>query len=528
MTKPTDDAAGVALTVTLAVLGVFVTYVPITAVSISLTTIGQATGASTSDLQWVSDSYIIPMAATILSAGAFGDLHGRRRVYLTGMALTVVGATIAGLAGTLDGRSALHVLWLGQAITGAGGGIMLPTTLALIAHAVPDLRARARFVAMWSTGLVLGLALGPLAAGLILESLSWGWIFAPTAILALGAGVLAALRLPESRAPEGRHLDWPGQITATIAIAASIYGVIEGGQAGWGSVQAIAGLGIGAIALVAFIVVEARSTSPILNLGLFRSPAFSASGFAALIGLFALVGGMFLLSIFLGGTQHLAPLAIAVRLLFLNGTTAVVNPFVGRLMGRVAPIMVLTIGLAIAALSMFLLTGMQADTGFADTAWRLARPGRRGRVHAQRRVRRGHPVGPAAARGHGRGRQHDAAPVRRGARPGGARRDLRRAPGGRGQHDGGAPHRTRRQRHRAHRGRGRLRRRDARAGDGRRARGVAGSGSRLACRPCTTSPPMGRSCAAAPTRWGSCTTTARPTPTGSRCPWHGSIRCSST
>ncbi len=81
---------------------------------------------------------------------------------------------------------------------------------------------------------------------------------------------------------------------------------------------------------------------------------------------------MFLLSIFLGGTQHLAPLAIAVRLLFLNGTTAVVNPFVGRLMGRVAPIMVLTIGLAIAALSMFLLTGMQADTGFADTAWRLA------------------------------------------------------------------------------------------------------------------------------------------------------------
>jgi EmrB/QacA subfamily drug resistance transporter len=365
------DAGGVALTVTLAVLGVFVTYVPITAVSISLTTIGEATGASTSDLQWVSDSYIIPMAATILSAGVFGDLHGRRRVYLIGMALTVVGATIAALAGTIDGRGGLHVLWLGQAITGAGGGIMLPTTLALIAHAVPDLRARARYVAMWSTGLVLGLALGPLVAGVILERLPWSWIFVPTGVLALVAGILAALRLPESRAPEGRHLAWPGQIPATIAIAASIYGVIEGGQRGWGSPATVAGLAIGAAALVAFLWVEARSSSPILNLRLFRSPEFSASGFAALIGLFALVGGMFLLSLYFGGTQHLAPLDIAVRLLFLNGTTALVNPLVGRLMGRRPPMLVLTIGLALAALSMFLLTGMQPDTGFAGAAWRL-------------------------------------------------------------------------------------------------------------------------------------------------------------
>lgn len=360
------------LTIALAVLGVFVTYVPITAVSVSLTTIGQSTGASTADLQWISDGYIIPMAAMILSAGVFGDIHGRRRVYLIGMALTVLGATVAALGSTLGGADALHVLWAGQAITGAGAGLLLPTTLALIAHAVPDLKDRARYVAMWATGLVLGLAVGPLLSGLILEQAGWGWIFVPVALLALLAGGLAAARLPESKSPEGRHLDWPGQITATIAIAASIFGVIEGGQSGWGSPQAVAGLVVGAVALVAFVAVELRSSSPILNVGLFRSPAFSAAGFSALIALFALVGAIFLLSLFFGGAQHLSPLDIGVRLLFINGVTALCNPFVGRLMTRWQPIALLAFGLALGAVAMVLLTGIEADTGFGAVSWRLA------------------------------------------------------------------------------------------------------------------------------------------------------------
>ena len=281
MTEPREDGAAVALTVTLAVLGVFVTYVPITAVSISLTTIGQATGASTSDLQWVSDSYIIPMAATILSAGVFGDIHGRRRVYLIGMALTVVGATIAALAGTIDGRG------------GAARPLARPGDHGRRRrdHAADDARAhRARGSRPARPGaLRRDVVDGPRARPRARPDRGRRAARAPAGgagssprpgCSRSSPGVLAALRLPESRAPEGRHLDWPGQITATIAIAASIYGVIEGGQAGWGSVQAVAGLGIGAIALVAFIVVEARSTSPILNLGLFRSPEFSASGFA--------------------------------------------------------------------------------------------------------------------------------------------------------------------------------------------------------------------------------------------------------
>ena len=367
-----EQQKAVTLTVALAVVGVFVTYVPITAVSVALTSIGSATGASTPDLQWVSDSYIIPMAATILSAGVFGDLHGRRRVYVTGMALTVVGALVAALGSSREGGDALHVLWAGQAVSGAGAGLLLPTTLALIAHAVPELRDRARYVAMWATGLVLGLALGPLLSGVILEHASWGWIFAPTAAMALGAAVAALALLPESKAPEGRRLDWPGQVFATVAIAASIFGVIEGGQAGWGSAQAVAGLGVGAVALGAFVWVELRAQAPLLNVSLFRSPQFAAAGLSALVALFAIVGAIFLLSLFFGGAQRLSPLEIGWRLLFVNGVTALANPLVGRLLARVQPIAVLGSGLALGAVAMVLLTGTEADTGFGGVAWRLA------------------------------------------------------------------------------------------------------------------------------------------------------------
>jgi EmrB/QacA subfamily drug resistance transporter len=367
-----DPRRMLVLTIALSVLGVFVTYFPITAVSASLTRIAASTGASTADLQWVSDAYIIPMAATILSAGVFGDLHGRRRVYLIGMALTVLGATIAALAGTFAGQDALHVLWAGQAVTGTGAGLLLPTTLALIAHAVPDLRARGRYVAMWATGLVGALAVGPLVSGVIVKHAGWGWIFVPSVVLALIAGGLAAVSLPESKSPEGRHLDWSGQITATIAIAASIFGVIEGGNSGWGSPQAIIGLALGAIALAAFVRIEARSSSPILKLELFRSPPFSASGFSAFVALFAIVGTIFLLSLFFGTAQHLSPLQIGVRLLFLNGITALANPIVGRLLAHRAPIAVLSFGLVLAAVGMLLLTGIQADTSLGQVAWRLA------------------------------------------------------------------------------------------------------------------------------------------------------------
>jgi EmrB/QacA subfamily drug resistance transporter len=361
------------LTIGLAVLGVFVTYVPITATSVALTTIGAATGASTADLQWISDAYIIPMAATVLSAGVLGDLHGRRRTFLAGMLLTVLGAVVAGAAGLASGSTAVHSLWLGQAVSGLGAGLLLPTTLALIGHAVPDPRRRGRFIGLWATGLMLGLALGPILSGTILEATTaWGWIFAPSAVLALAAGGVALLLLPESKAPEGRRPDWAGQASATITIASSIYATISGGQHGWSATGTWVGYAVAVLALIGFVAIELTTDVPLMDLRLFRSSDFTAAGVSALVALFSVVGAMFLLSLFLGYVQHLSALEIGARLVFVTGVGALVNPILGALLHRLRPLIVLAGGLALSAAGVVALTGIDAGTGYADLAWRLA------------------------------------------------------------------------------------------------------------------------------------------------------------
>ncbi|MGN0062919.1 MAG: MFS transporter [Nocardioides sp.] len=358
-------------TIALAILGIFVTYVPVTAVSVALTTIGADTGATTSGLQWVSDAYVIPMAAAVLSAGVFGDLYGRRRIYVIGMVLTVLGGAVAGLlAGLFDDHS-LALLWTGQAVAGLGAGLLIPTTLALIAQVTPDFKQRGKYIGLWSTGLMLGLALGPVISGLVILVADWQWIFAPTVLMALAAGAAAQTLMVESEPVPGRHLDWAGQITASIAIAASIFGIIEGGAVGWTSWQAVVGLGVGILSAVVFLLVERRVESPLMDLKLFSSPSFSAAGFAGVIALFSIVGCMFLLSLFFGYAQGLEPIQIAGRLLFITLVGAATGPLAARLMHTYSPMTVLAGGLVLSGLGLFTLTSIDASTGIADLAWRL-------------------------------------------------------------------------------------------------------------------------------------------------------------
>ncbi|WUR86759.1 DHA2 family efflux MFS transporter permease subunit [Streptomyces phaeochromogenes] len=350
----------------MACLGMFVAYLPVTTVSVSLPTIQSALHASTSQLTWVSSAFQLPMAAFILTAGVFGDVHGRKKVYLTGLALAGAGAVIA-----LSAQS-IEVLWVGQACAGLGAAALLPSTLALISHAVPDPRKRGTFVGLWAASLMAALAVGPLIAGVILDHTTWRWIFLPAIPVAVITLAVAAPLVTDSRAPGERRLDWPGQITAAVTISALVYGVIEGGAASFTEGRVIAALSLAVVGAIAFVLVELRSAGPMLDLSLFRSAAFSATALIAMITFLGLIGFFFVLSLYLGMVQRLDTLHAGYRLLVVSVMSLVVGALAGRLMHRIPPRFMITTGLLITAGSLFSLTAIDAGTGFGPLAWRLA------------------------------------------------------------------------------------------------------------------------------------------------------------
>ncbi|MFD7293816.1 DHA2 family efflux MFS transporter permease subunit [Streptomyces sp. NPDC059897] len=355
-----------AVTLVMACVGVFVAYLPVTSVSVSLPAIQRALGASTSELSWVSDAFVLPMAALILTAGVFGDVHGRKKVFQAGLGFTAVGAATALCAQSVE------VVWAGQALAGIGAAALLPTTLAMISQAVPDPRERGKFVGLWASSLMAALAVGPLISGVILAHQEWRWIYLPSIPVALLAMAVAARLVTDSRAPHARALDWPGQITATVTITALVYGVIEGGAGSFTDTRVLVALALAVVGLIAFVIFERRSASPMLDLKLFRSAGFSATSLIAMITFMGLIGFFFVLSLYFGTVQQLDTLDAGYRLLMVTGVCFFVGPVAGRVMHRISPRVLITVGLLCAAGALFSLTSLTAHTSFGPMAWRLA------------------------------------------------------------------------------------------------------------------------------------------------------------
>ncbi|WP_280342379.1 MFS transporter [Nocardia neocaledoniensis] len=284
-------------------------------------------GASLSDLQWFVNAYTLSFASLLLTASALGDRIGRRRVFLAGIALFVVASAACALA------TEPWMLIVARAIQGAGGAAVMPLSLTLLAAAVPE-RMRSAAIGIWGGVAGLGVAVGPVVGGAVVEGLNWQWIFwlnVPVGVLALP---FAARMLTESFGA-ARRLDLVGLVLSAGGVLALVWGVIHGADDGWTSAAVLTALVGGGALLVAFVGWESRVTDPMLPLRMFASRGLSLSyvvsfGFSA--GVF---GAIFLLAQFFQVVQGYSPLESGVRTLPWTLVPMLVAPLAGLVVDRV-------------------------------------------------------------------------------------------------------------------------------------------------------------------------------------------------
>jgi MFS family permease len=330
----------------------------------------QDLGTSSSQLTWISDAFLVPVTLLELTFGVLGDLFGRKRLLIFGAAAICIGEIVSVLtpgAGTSTGSRVL-VLWIGQAISGIGAAALFPTSLAMIAAGTRTAQERGRSIAIWAGALSSGNVLSPVLGGLVVR-LSWGsdptanWRWAFILVLALGLlslGVTAGFAR-NSAAPEGRSLDWPGQVTIAVALFGLLFAIIQAPTAGWGSAEVILGFVVAAVFLVLFVMAERRSRAPLLRLELFSSRPFAVTAIVTVSGMFAMLGTAYATSVRLSSIQGFTPLKTSIAFLLLNGLTCAQVPFTMRILPKWNPRWMLVIGFALIAAGDFWLSTTTAS-----------------------------------------------------------------------------------------------------------------------------------------------------------------------
>lgn len=335
-------------------LAVFVTVLDGTIVNVALPTLAVDLGATTRQLQWIVDAYLLVFTGLLLAGGGLGDQFGRKRALMVG--LVVFGATSA-FAGASDSAEGLI---LGRALMGIGAALIFPATLAVITNVFRDPGERAKAIGIWSAVSGMAVAAGPITGGWLLEHFWWGSVFFVNVPVVLAVVVAAWFVVPESREHDAPGLDWPGVGLSIAAIGALVFTIIEAPVFGWLDAKTLAGFALSAALLAAFVWWELRVEHPMLPVGIFRNLRFSAASVAITSAFFALFGFIFLITQYFQLVRGYSPLGAGLRTLPVAvsiATAAVVSPLLVRTLGTTQ---VVRAGLASMAIG-FVWVGLRAE-----------------------------------------------------------------------------------------------------------------------------------------------------------------------
>lgn len=330
----------------------------------ALPRIGRQLHAGVDGLQWIVEGYSLVYAALLLTGGTLGDRYGRKRIFLTGLALFTAGSAAAGLSWSTGPLIAARML------QGLGAALLTPGSLSVLRHVFTDERERARAVGLWSGVSALGLAVGPVVGGPIVEAFGWSGVFWINVPVGAAGLLLAARALPEF-AGRARRLDLAGQALSALGLGALVYALVEGPTHGWTERGVPACAAAAALLLPLFALVELRTADPMLDLRFFRDPALTAAALSGFMVSFGIFGTSFFLPLLMQDVMGWAPSDAGLAGLPMTAMIVVAAPLSGALTARRGPRPPLVTGLALCAASLAGLSAYGEQARYPQYLWVL-------------------------------------------------------------------------------------------------------------------------------------------------------------
>ena len=338
-------------------VAVFMLLLDITVVNVALPSIQRDLNTSFTDLQWVVDAYSLLLATCMLNAGTLGDLFGRKRIFIGGIALFTLASALCGSA-----TSPLF-LNLARGLQGVGGAAMFAVSLAIIPQEFQG-RERGTAFGIWGATVGAAVAIGPLAGGALTEWAGWRWIFFVNVPIGI-ACVAAALRyLHESRDEGHGGFDWLGFVFFTGGLFSLVLALLRGESWGWGSGKTVGLFAAAVVLLVCFVIAELRQKDAMFDFALFRKPSFTGAQIVAFTISSSMFSMFLFFTLYLQNELHYSPLATGLRFLPLSLLAFVAAPLSGRLSTRIPVRILLGVGMGLVGLALVLMHGLTASSGW--------------------------------------------------------------------------------------------------------------------------------------------------------------------
>jgi EmrB/QacA subfamily drug resistance transporter len=341
--------------------GLFMIMLDNTVVNVALPSIQRDLHVKLSELEWIVTGYALTFAALLITGGKLGDLYGRRRIFVIGIAIFTLSSLACGLAPTAGFLIGARI------VQGVGAALMNPASLSIITATFPP-RERGQAIGIWAGVSAMALAIGPLVGGLIVDNINWNWIFFINVPVGVVGIVVSRLVIRESRdTSHEQSVDLPGLVTSSAGLFALTYALIEGNRHGWTSAEIVGLFAAAAVLLVAFVVLERYQRLPMLDLSLFRNGSFTGANLVAMLVSLGMFGVFFFVSLYIQNILGWTPTQAGASFLPMTILIILVAPAAGKLSDRVGSRWLMGGGMTLVSISLLL----YQRVGLHSTFWTL-------------------------------------------------------------------------------------------------------------------------------------------------------------